>query len=92
MKTYKIELPPELASFIDDSVAAGDWVSADVLIEAAIARLRSECILGGPSSSTPTLPEISTTPASIPVVDTMRESFDSPAFMAGLMDKLRVKK
>lgn len=95
MRAYKIELPPELASFIDDAVAAGDWVSADALVESAIAKLRTECMLGGPSrtSATPTLPEF-TAPvaAQMPVVDTMRESFDSPKFMAELMGKLRVKK
>lgn len=91
MKAYKIELPPELASFIDDAVAAGDWVSADTLIETAIAKLRTECMLGGPSrtSATPTLPEFT---AEMPVVDTMRHSFDSPKFMAEMMGKLWAKK
>jgi Arc/MetJ-type ribon-helix-helix transcriptional regulator len=89
MKTFKIKLPDDLAKFVEETVAAGDWVSADVLIETAIAKLRSECLLAGPSRSTaPTAPDI----ALPPIVDTKRQSFDSPKFIAELMDKLWVKK
>ena len=89
MKTYKIKLPDDLAKFVDEALAAGDWESRDRLFEAALAKLRSESAPAGPSrSAAPTAPDI----ALPPVVDTTRQSFDSPRFLVEMMDKLWAKK
>ena len=88
-KTYKIKLPDDLAKFVEETIAAGDWVSRESLFETALAKLRAECTLGGPTrSAAPTAPEI----ALPPVVDTKQKSFDSPKFLVEMMDKLWAKK
>ena len=92
MKSYRITLTDELAKFVDDAVASGDWPDLDRLIEYAITSLRTDTVLGKTRDTVPTISNKARTPVSIPVVDTTRESFDSSGFMEGLMNKLRTKK
>jgi Arc/MetJ-type ribon-helix-helix transcriptional regulator len=92
MKSLRITLPDELAQFVEDAVASGDWPDTDRLIEYAITTLRTEIMLGKGPETLPVTTSRTPTPASIPVVDTTRESFDSSGFMEGLMQKLRTKK
>ena len=77
MTTLKISLPLELGEFVSQTVARGEYPSADAMIAAALDRMRS-------ASTTPEL-------QLPPVVDTARHSFDGPKFMAEMMNKLWAK-
>jgi len=81
MTTFQIALPPELAKFISQSVARGEYPTADAMIAAALERLRS-------SGVAETKPELQLPPP----VDLTRHGFDGPKFMAEMMDKLWAKK
>ncbi len=89
MKTFAVNLPDELATFVDSAVAAGDWRAADELFVFAITLARTEAMLG----RTPA-PDAPRQPKSGPIraVDLTRQNFDSAAFVAGLVDKIHIRK
>lgn len=96
MKTFAVNLPDELAAFIETALASGDWPSADRLFVYAVTLARTEAMLGR-TPDAESLPEVSAAvpvPKSGPIlaVDLTRQNFDSAAFVAGLVDKIHRKK
>ncbi len=89
MKTFAVNLPDELAAFVETAVAAGDWPSADRLFAYAITLARTEAMLGRTSDLEPAPKPKS---GVISAVDLTRQNFDSAAFVAGLVDKIHRKK
>lgn len=96
MKTFAVNLPDELAAFIETALASGDWPSVDRLFAYAITLARTEAMLGRTpdAESLPVRPVVAPVPKSGPIlaVDLTRQNFDSAAFVAGLVDKIHRKK
>ena len=89
MKTFAVNLPDELAAFVESAVAAGDWPTADRLFAFAITLARTEAMLGRSHEAEAPL---KTKSGTIQAVDLTRQNFDSAAFVAGLVDKIQTKK
>jgi Arc/MetJ-type ribon-helix-helix transcriptional regulator len=93
MPALSVNLPDDLAAFVTQAVADGRFDTTDELFAYAVGRVRTESVLGG-QMAPETLPEVARsatpTPSKIPAtpVDLTRHTFDSPNFMAGLVDKL----
>lgn len=85
---FVVSLPDDLAAFVAEAVRDGAFESADHLFAHAVALVRTQTALGH-------IPD-DTAPASAAVagevVDLTRQGFDSPAFMATLVDKLERRK
>jgi Arc/MetJ-type ribon-helix-helix transcriptional regulator len=81
MTTFQITLPPELAGFVSQALARGEYPSTDAMVAAALQRLRA-------ASEVETQSEIQLPPP----VDLTRVGFDGPKFMAEMMGKLWAKK
>jgi len=89
LKTFAVNLPDELAAFVDTAVAVGDWTSADELFAFAITLARTGAMLGRmPDADAPRQPKS----GPIRAVDLTRQNFDSAAFVAGLVDKIHIQK
>ncbi len=89
MKTFAVNLPDELAAFVEASLASGDWPTADRLFAFAITLARTEAMLGRTQEIEPFA---KTKSGTILAVDLTRQNFDSAAFVAGLVDKIHMKK
>lgn len=89
MKTYSVTLPDDLAAFVESAVASGTWPTIERLFTYAITLARTEAMLGrSPAPDT----TFKTKSGTIQAVDLTRRNFDSAAFVAGLVDKIHVKK
>jgi len=95
MRAFVVRLPDELADFVEETVANGDWDNVNQVFVQAVLSFRTAGILGGALSDTPAsgtrktevvLALAQETPAQ--TQDSSRVSFDTPTFMAGLMRKL----
>jgi Arc/MetJ-type ribon-helix-helix transcriptional regulator len=106
MKPLTVQLPEELAGFVEQAVADGLFESADDLFAYAVGLVRTESVLGhrltpatpapaqsGSGTVAPPVPRHGTPPA-VPLVpvDLTRQPFDSPNFMATLVGKLEQKR
>jgi Arc/MetJ-type ribon-helix-helix transcriptional regulator len=84
---YVVSLPDDLAAFVAEAVRDGVFESPDHLFAHAVALVRTQTALGHtPDDAAPA------TAATGEVVDLTRQGFDSPAFMANLVDKLERRK
>ena len=81
MKTFAVNLPDDLAAFVDAAVERGVFPSTDALFAHAVALA---------CNPEPALPK--TESGVIRAVDLTRQNFDSAAFVAGLVDKIHRKK
>ncbi len=79
MKTFAVNLPDELAAFVEAAVASGAWPSADRLFAHAVTLARTEAAAAPKSGP-------------LRAVDLTRQNFDSAAFVADLVDKIHRKK
>ncbi len=84
MIAFTVNLPPELARFVAESVADGSWATADDLFAHALTLARAAPVPAAPP------PDVRKTPpsGSMPVVDMTRQTFDSSSFMGELTRKL----
>ena len=89
MQTFAVNLPDELAAFVDLAVTSGDWPTADRLFAYAVTLARTEAMLGRTQEVEP---PPKTKSGTILAVDLTRQNFDSAAFVAGLVDKIHRKK
>jgi Arc/MetJ-type ribon-helix-helix transcriptional regulator len=93
MPAVVVNLPDDLAAFVAQAVTDGRFDSADELFAYAVGRVRTDSALGG-QMAPETPPEVvrsaTPTPSRIPAtaVDLTRHTFDSPNFMAELVDKI----
>lgn len=95
MPAQVVNLPDDLAAFVAQAVTDGRFDSADELFAYAVGRVRTESVLGGAVNLVPAVEPVkpttpTSTPSKIPAtpVDLTRHTFDSPNFMAELVDKL----
>ena len=85
MKTFAVNLPDDLAAFVDAAIASSAWPSRDRLFAHAITLARTEATTGRS-------PEAKTKSGAIRAVDLTRQNFDSAAFVAGLVDKIQAQR
>lgn len=93
MKSITVSLPTELMEYIDQSLADGEWDTADQLIAAAVISLRTATMMGQ-QPNLPTRPKakeevIPLMKSKHDAVDLTRQGFDSTLFMEGLINKIQ---
>jgi hypothetical protein len=92
MKVVVVNLPDELAAFVERAVADGSFDSPDHLFAHAVGLVHTEAMLGFSGSTQPTEPFVQSPPPPVvtaTAVDLTRQAFDSPAFMADLVGKIK---
>ena len=89
MPTLTVNIPDELAAFVESAVASGDWPDAAAVVQQALLLLRTQAMLGREPEPM-TAPKTKSGP--IQAVDLTRQNFDSAAFVAGLVDKIHIQK
>ena len=87
MKTYQITLPDEFAAFVDHALAEGKWDTVDYLMMAALVALQDQQDLGANLDQEWLRREVQ---KGIDSAD-RGELVDGPTFMAGLIERIRMK-
>jgi hypothetical protein len=84
MRAYVVRLPDELAAYLDDAVARGDWADSNDLFVQAVITMRTAEVLGTAHELPP--PQAPLSQAAMPTPKA--NAFDTPTFMAGLLRKV----
>ena len=90
MKTVSVNLPDDLASFVERAISDGAFDSVDHLFTHAIGLVRTEAMLGAAGiTNTAREPYTPKSMTPLPPIDLTRQGFDSPAFMADLVGRIK---